>query len=162
MSIPEAQPQGRERFRRSGYEKRDVHAAWIFGVVGFLIVAGLIMHFCLAGVLERLKEKPAPRDAWTGVRLKAGSPAANEAVPHLQISPPADLKQFREREEAELTNYGWINRTAGVVRVPIDRAMELVLQRGLPVRTGTNAQTGPSSLELQQQRPAQQQPQEQK
>jgi hypothetical protein len=160
MSIPEARPQGPKRFTRAGYEKRDVNAAWIFGIVAFLIIAGLIMHFCLAGVMERLKQRPPARDAW--MSAKPGSPGANEAVPHLQIAPPADLQRFREREEAELNNYGWIDRTAGVVRVPIDRAMELVLQRGLPVRAGTNAQTGPSSLELQQQRPAQQQPQERK
>ena len=44
-------------------------------------------------------------------------------------------------------------RTAGIVRIPIDRAMELVLQRGLPVRSGTNRnETGPSSYQLQQQR----------
>jgi hypothetical protein len=54
----------------------------------------------------------------------------------LQVSAPLDLAQFRAREDEELTNYDWINRTAGIVRVPIERAMELVLQKGLP--GGTN------------------------
>jgi hypothetical protein len=75
------------------------------------------------------------------------------SLPHLQVSPAADLKEFRANEDRELTTYGWANRSTGIARVPIDRAMELVLQRGLPTRTGTNEGTpGPSVYELQQQR----------
>jgi hypothetical protein len=33
-----------------------------------------------------------------------------------------------------LEGYGWVDREAGVVRVPIERAMELLLERGLPTR----------------------------
>jgi hypothetical protein len=149
-----AQPQDSQRVPRSGYEQRDVSAKWIFGIVAFLVVAGLVMHFCLAGMMQRLGRKPTPRDAFTGAQGSSpGMAELNTNVPHLQLSPAEDLEQFRAREEAELNTYGWIDRTAGVVRVPIERAMELVLQRGLPTRSGGNAdQTGPSSLELQQQR----------
>ena len=144
---------GRQRFKRGGYERRDADAGWIFGVVAFLVIAGLIMHFCLAGVVERLGKTPTPHDRWTGVRPGAGVSVESKAGPHLQLAPTEDLKKFREREDAELNTYGWIDRTAGVVRIPIERAMELVLQRGLPVRVGTNQdQAGPSSYELQQQR----------
>ncbi len=31
-------------------------------------------------------------------------------------------------------SYGWVDQPAGVVRIPIDRAMELLAQRGLPTR----------------------------
>lgn len=154
MLSPNTQPQGTERFSRAGYEKRDVSAKWIFGIVVFLAAAGLIMHFCLAGVMQRLQRTPTPRDAFAGAqRLSPAAAELNTNVPHLQLSPSADLKQFRGREEAELNTYGWIDRTSGIVRVPIERAMELVLQRGLPTRSGSNGdQTGPSSWELQQQR----------
>jgi hypothetical protein len=159
MSNPSAKPQGRQSPSAKGYEKRDANAKWIFAIVGFLLFAGLMMHLCLAGVMERLAKKPASSDSWTGMRRDAGTSVETKAIPHLQIVPPEDLKLFREREEAELKTYGWINRTAGVVRIPIDRAMELLLARGLPTRSGTNASgLGPSSYELQQQRPQSQQP----
>jgi hypothetical protein len=149
-----AQPQGSQRLPGSGYEQRDVSAKWIFGIVAFLVAAGLVMHFCLAGMMQRLGRTPTPQDAFAGAQRSSASVAElNTNVPHLQLSPPRDLEQFRAREEAELNSYGWIDRTAGVVRVPIERAMELVLQRGLPTRSGSNGdQTGPSSFELQQQR----------
>jgi hypothetical protein len=150
----DAKPQGKPRRAGVGYETRDANAKWIFGIVAFLLVAGLIMHFVLAGVMERLGKSPAPSDAWNGTRRGPDATLQAKAVPHLQIMPAEELKDFRAREEAELNSSGWINRTAGVVRIPIARAMDLLLERGLPVRSGTNAATtGQSEYELQQQRP---------
>jgi hypothetical protein len=40
----------------------------------------------------------------------------------------AKLQELRDHEQAELTTYGWIDQKAGVVRLPIDRAMELTMQ----------------------------------
>lgn len=157
MSNPSAKPQGRQRPGRKGYEKSDANASWIFGIITFLLVAGLIMHFCLAGVMERLTKKPLSTDPWTGTRRSTETVAEAKPVPHLQLAPPEDLGKFRALEETELNSYGWIDRTAGVVRIPIARAMELVLERGLPVRTQTNG-LGPSSYELQQLRPQSSQP----
>jgi hypothetical protein len=43
------------------------------------------------------------------------------------------------QEEKTLHSYGWVDQRAGVVRIPIDRAMELVAQRGLPTRPQAGA-----------------------
>jgi hypothetical protein len=43
-----------------------------------------------------------------------------------------DLLQLQAREEAILTSYGWINQDAGIVRIPIDRAMALMAEEGPP------------------------------
>jgi hypothetical protein len=151
--------QNRQRSGGKGYEQRDANATWIFGIIGFLLVAGLVMHFCLAGVMERLEKKPFPTDRWTGARRGSDTIAENKTFPHLQLAPPEDLKNFRAREETELNTYGWIDRRSGVVRIPVARAMDLVLERGLPTRFQTNESgLGPSSYQLQQQRPQSSQP----
>lgn len=143
----------------AGYEKRDVNAKWIFGIVAFLFVSGLIIHFCIAGVISRMEKKPMPTDSWAGARPAVNTEAELKGVPRLQLAPAEDLQAFRAREDAELTNYGWVDRTAGVVRIPVERAMELIAQRGLPARSETNkTQLGPSSFELQQKRPLSRQP----
>jgi hypothetical protein len=54
--------------------------------------------------------------------------------PRLEETPAPDLKAFRDSEEKALTSYGWVDQKAGVVRIPIDRAIELTAQRGLPSR----------------------------
>jgi|SRR5579862_863138 len=158
MSDPSAKPTNRQRLN-DGYEKRDVQAAWIFGIVAFLLVSGLIVHFCFAGVLERMEKKPMPTDAWAGARPAVNATAELKGVPQLQIAPEVDLQAFRAREDAQLNSYEWIDRSAGVVRIPIERAMELVAQRGLPARSQTNqTEVGPSSYDLQQKRPLYSQP----
>ena len=56
------------------------------------------------------------------------------SVPGLLVQEPMNLKKFRDEEEHLLTSYGWVDQNAGVVRLPIDRAKALLLERGLPVR----------------------------
>jgi hypothetical protein len=150
-----AKPQGRPRVNTAGYEKRDANVKWIFGIVAFVAAAGLVMHFLIAGYQERLAKVPPPTDQWQPSARSNQKFATPPPFPRLQISPAEDLKTFRAREDAELNSYGWVNRTAGVAHIPITRAMDLLLQRGLPTRTNEESKTGASSFELQQQRPLQ-------
>ncbi|HEY9510824.1 MAG TPA: hypothetical protein VIV82_13265 [Verrucomicrobiae bacterium] len=152
-----ANPQGSPRVTAAGYEKRDVSVGWIFGIIAFLIASGIVAHLFVGRVLHDFRKQPAPTDAWQPalpVTLNVDqSKAVANAFPRLQVSPPAELKEFREHENAALNSYGWINQTAGVARIPITRAMDLILQNGLPTRANTNASaTGESSYELQRRR----------
>ena len=152
-----ANPQGTPVKNGVGHEKHDASVGGFFAVVAFLVIAGQTNHLILTGMKKTMKAEPTPADGRS--RLAARSPelAPGRAnFPRLQISAPVDLEKFRAQEEADLDSYCWVNKTSGIVRVPIDRAMELVLQRGLPTRQSNTAPAlGPSALELQQQRPVQ-------
>ena len=52
----------------------------------------------------------------------------------LQISPRSEMAEMRAAEDKILHSYGWIDQQKGIVRIPIERAMELTAQRGLPAR----------------------------
>jgi hypothetical protein len=145
---PEMKPQGVPS-QEGGYERTDAHPGGVFSVVIGMIVAGVIIHFAISGMLNHLNNKPSGKDVWQP-RAGGNVAAVRPEIPRLQISPPVELGELRAREDAELNSYGWVNRTSGIVRVPINRAMELMLQKGLPSGAGRQ---GPSSLELQQQRP---------
>lgn len=54
--------------------------------------------------------------------------------PRVQAFPELDWLEYKEAQLAELTSYGWIDSERGIVRIPIDRAAELILEEGLPVR----------------------------
>jgi hypothetical protein len=60
--------------------------------------------------------------------------------PRLQSSPRSDLQEMRAEEDTILHSYGWVDEQAGVVRIPIERAMKLLAERGLPVRPGQQGQ----------------------
>jgi len=65
-------------------------------------------------------------------RIVTGTDGA--AQPTVLVTEPIPLANFRAREAESLATYGWIDEDAGLVRLPIDRAKDLLLERGLPTR----------------------------
>jgi len=137
----------------------------IRGILIFLVIltATVVMVQLAAGrLIGCFENAAAKRDERATSQREEASIAGSRAYfpkPREQVSPHDDLLALRAREEKDLHAYAWIDRKTGVVQIPIDRAMELISQRGLPVRSSTNgAKLGPSSLELQQQRARQSTP----
>jgi hypothetical protein len=56
--------------------------------------------------------------------------------PQLQPSNNADLLAMYAEHDELLGSYGWVNQAQGQVHIPVERAMELIVERGLPVRPG--------------------------
>ena len=48
-------------------------------------------------------------------------------APRLQVQPALDLEELREGEDEKLNSYGWIDQKAGIARIPIDRAIDMLL-----------------------------------
>jgi len=129
------------------------------GIVWFVIILALVTVTCqlLIWVLLRTMQHQAP-DASTmasplapavqatdrpGVegRVYPGISAIGNPdtpAPRLLVNEPANLETLREREQEILTTYGVADPATGTYRIPIEKAKELLLQRGLPVR-GTDA-----------------------
>jgi len=88
-------------------------------VVIFLLGAGLL----LSGVLDA----PSTPKIYSGL-------LQSKITPSPQVASGEALKELRATEDAALTTYGWVDRQNGVVHIPIYKAMDLLLQRGLPTR----------------------------
>lgn len=129
-----------------GHERRDFSVGWIFGIVLFLLCCGVTIHVVIAALLEQFNSAASPGDAWRPMRQQARTRSG--PGPQLQISSRLDLHYFRAQEDKQLTNYAWVDRSAGLVRVPIERAMELVLERGLPLVTNGAVPAGRSPQQL--------------
>lgn len=79
-----------------------------------------------------LTDRPAPVGRVYPDMHSIGLP--NGPQPRLLVNEPANLADLRKHEQEMLTTYGWMDQSAGIVRLPIDRAKELLIERGLPVR----------------------------
>ncbi len=55
-------------------------------------------------------------------------------APRLEVSPRANLAELRAAEKLRLESYGWVDKQKRIARMPIERAMELIAERGLPAR----------------------------
>jgi hypothetical protein len=148
-------------------ESSDVSVKAIVFWLGIIVALAIIIHLALALQFAYFKKTKdlADQEARRQQVVPGVTRSGQEfPEPRLQVSPPLDLKEMRAREQAELNSYGWVDKKFGVVRIPIDKAMETIAQKGLPTRQGTNqGRGGPSNLQLQQDRPEQyrsQQPQQ--
>jgi hypothetical protein len=112
-----------------GYEERDVVLRPI--VLGGLALAAVIvgtfvlMRALDRGLVARETERSAPASPLAESYGRQTPPA-----PQLQENPRRDLAELRAREQALLDGYGWIDRPAGRVRIPVSRAMELLVAEG--------------------------------
>ncbi|MDX2032938.1 MAG: hypothetical protein SF339_19835 [Blastocatellia bacterium] len=68
-----------------------------------------------------------------------GSTATTDVVSPLPLD---DMKIYREQVEQKVSSYGWVNKEAGVARIPIDRAKELIAEKGLPTSADAAAAAG--------------------
>ena len=125
------------------YELRDVNIKFAAGiVVGMLLltVAGLMVSW---GVFD-----------FMAARQRASEPVVSPLTetlpqeppePRLQVAPALDLEAVRSAEEKVLNSYGWIDQKGGIARIPVARAMERIVEQGLPVRPQAEQTAGSAS-----------------
>lgn len=120
-----------ERTAHGGHEKTD---ADVKPIIQFLVGLGALMvfvMFLMTGFYNLL-------DSHFGRSEQNVSPLVDVQQippgPKLQVNPAEELIEVRSWEEQRLSTYEWIDEDTGVFRIPIDRAMEVVAETGLPHR----------------------------
>lgn len=115
------------------HEESDVNVHAILGFGVALIVAAVIIHVFLWW-LQGLYQRQTERAQMHVYPLAAGQQEQLPPTPRLQENPQQEMRELRAKQQALLKGYGWVNRDAGVARIPIEEAMRIVVQRGLPTR----------------------------
>jgi hypothetical protein len=126
------------------YERQDLEAS---GIIYFFLGLAVVTLLCILGlrgvfaVLDRREKaaEPAVNPLVTSVpadtrHVAPGYPQSAFPNPKLEEDERGQLNGILIDEEKTLYSYGWVDEKAGTVRIPIERAMELIVQRGLPVR----------------------------
>ena len=120
------------------HESRDINIRGVQSfAVGFLLL-GAVVYFVVWVFLGYLRRENAAGQL--EYPLAVGQEDRLPPEPRLQTNPRQDMRDLRESEDERLKTYGWVDRNAGVVRIPIDEAIKLTLQRGLPSRAATEEQ----------------------
>jgi hypothetical protein len=115
------------------HETRDATVRYIvyFGIgMAVAVAAAFLVSWSALRFLEKHQSLGSPASP-----LAKGRTLPPPGLPRLQAHPSQDLKVYLARQEEILNSYGWIDRKNGVVRIPIQRAMSILLRNGLPVRS---------------------------
>jgi len=139
----------------SGYEHQDMGPG---GIVYFLLALAVGIALSLVGLRGVY--------AYLDHREKAGQPAVNPLItnvptdtrhiapgypqtafpsPKLEEDERGQLNGILLNEEQTLYSYGWVDEKAGTIHIPIERAMDLIVERGLPVRPQSGASDTPTT-----------------
>lgn len=137
-----------------GFERTDASvtgiAVFLVALAIFVAVTGMLCYGIGKVINAHLNKEDGPTSKWArtaDVRDLGNLPSSPELqnkvsqltqtfpTPRLLIDDgDQDVADLHARENLLLDNYSWVDRKSGKVRIPIERAMELVAEHGLPVR----------------------------
>ena len=149
-----------------GYEASDVGVTgivvFIVALAIFVVVGGVLCYGIGKVINARMNKEDGPNSKWTktvDVRQLGNFPSSPELqnkmaeitqsfpTPRVQSDDGnQDVADLHAREDLLLSNYTWVDESKGTVRIPIERAMELIAQRGLPVAQPVQTQAAPTQL----------------
>ncbi|MEO8682862.1 MAG: hypothetical protein ABI665_27690 [Vicinamibacterales bacterium] len=119
------------------YEHSDIDPSIGYKFAVWLLVAMLMSAGIVYGTFWFFnRQQQAANVAAQKYPLALGQEPDRRPFPHLQTQPFKDVYLLRKAETERLESYAWQDKGAGVTRIPIERAMELMLERGLPARSG--------------------------
>jgi len=116
------------RFEREDVNSRSTIWFGISILVVMVVVAFLVKPFYDLLAEHETRTQPPPAYA-----LPAEPPAPAATTPRLQVEPVVDLATLRAHEDRILDGYAWVDKERGIARIPIEDAMRLVAEQGLPV-----------------------------
>ncbi len=116
-----------------GHETSDANFKTVL-VTGIALLGIMVLGLLLSwGVYAFFKERTAApgfhAETMTTIDVRKLPPG-----PNLQTDPHAELVALRRAEDSVLFSYGWVNKDSGIVRIPIERAMELLVKKGVAYR----------------------------
>jgi hypothetical protein len=140
-----------------GYERTDIGIGGVLYFLLGLLVGGILVYFVVNGVYAFLQSR-SEADQTPVNPLVTNAPADTRHVeknypksafpdPKLEEDERGQLNGIRLKEEQTLSTYDYVDKNAGTIRIPIDRAIDLIAQRGLPTRSQTGSTEAPTAAQ---------------
>ena len=132
-----------------GYEHTGVDLRPILQFAAGLVIIGIIAFTLLWGLLSIFQRQNAATQPPPAV-LARGEQERLPPEPRLQLAPGSktesktpdyEMKEVERQWRSDLSSYGWIKKDSGIVRIPVDEAEKLLLQRGIPTLQRSDAGT---------------------
>lgn len=130
------------------YEREDLSTRGVFAFMAGLSVIGIVIYFVIVGMYRFLDNYEHSQMATASPLVKSRGAVErvvtqadmdktfkDNGAPMLETNEMGQFRDFVMNQENQLNSYGWVDENAGVARIPIDRAMDLLVQKGLPVYT---------------------------
>ncbi len=110
----------------AGHEQSEVSVRLIVVSLGFLAIATFVIFLMVIGIFRYFYASYSTEEA-----TKRSQPVV-PPQPRIEVAPYEQLQQLRVKEDHILNTYAYVDKQTGIVRVPIDRAIDMLATKGLP------------------------------
>jgi hypothetical protein len=137
--------------RESEFEQEDLGTRGVYAFMLGLTVIGVVIYFIIAGMYTFLDHYERSQMATSSPLITTKGAISrvvtkddmektfrDNGAPLLETDERSQLRDFLVKQEDQLNSYGWVDEKAGVAHIPITRAMELMVERGVPVYQSGN------------------------
>lgn len=133
-------PQGLDH---NDFEREDLSPAGVMYFLAGLAVVVIAIYLIVSGMYSFLDRYERQHQATMSpmttpkpdTRIITPEDPLSFPQPRLETDERTQLTGYIQKQDQRLLTYDWIDKDGGTVRIPIDRAMDLIAERGLPVRT---------------------------
>jgi hypothetical protein len=124
-----------------GFEREDLGSKPLIGFIVTVVISGVLIYYAIWGIFHFLDFYDAKHQQTRSplIEIEKANPRDVQAKqiqrfpePRLEDNERTELNGFRYAEEEELNSYGWVDKNAGIAHIPIEQAMQLIAQKGLP------------------------------
>ena len=119
---------------RASYEASDLDPRLVIFVGAGLLVTVLAVMTLTYLIFDYVTDRYSSRQPAASSLAHTRAPTPE---PHLGINAPEELRRLRATENTTLNSYAWVDKENGTVRIPIERAIEVLAKKGLPTRPQT-------------------------
>ncbi|WP_428305952.1 hypothetical protein [Lacipirellula sp.] len=127
------------------HEDSDVSISSLGMFLGALAITMVVTGAVVVGLFDLFLDQAEEADISPSPLAESGEPPAPPG-PLLQVAERLDLRLYRASQEKQIHETAWVDRDRGIVRIPIERAIEITAERGLPdwppVAQGVAAESG--------------------
>ncbi len=140
-----------------GFEHEDIGTKPLFGFLISLVLTGVLVYYVIWGMFHFMdayerkhQQSKSPMVLITPETREPDTAKTHEKIqqlfpqPRLEDDERTEINDFRYQQDETLSSYGWVDQNAGVARIPIDQAMKLIAQRGLPTLPQASATPAPA------------------
>ena len=131
----------------TGFEREDLSPLGVMYFMGGLAVLGVVIYFIVVGMYRYLDHydrthQPAANPMAVGTEIDPQTMTRDQIKDKAEATFPKPVLEYSEqtqyiddlkKQNETLSSYDWVDQKNGVARIPIDRAIDLLAERGLPV-----------------------------
>jgi hypothetical protein len=140
MSMEIKRPGDVHRAPEDNYEKSDADVSGVLKSGFWLFVLLVVVFVSMRGTFNKMSEMEPMGKAASPLQTVREMPPA----PRLQTEPQTELHDYCEGQVKSLSSYAWRDSHAGIVQIPVDRAIDLTVEHSLPARAAGNVSEGVS------------------